>query len=47
VFGGKSINVECFVVPEIANIVNEHVEVVKHNYPHLRRLDKEELKVDI
>ena len=54
VFGGKSINVECFVVPEIANIVNEHVEVVKHNYPHLRRVYfsdvakyKEELKVDI
>ena len=52
--GEKSITVECFVVPEIANIVNEHVEVVKNNYPHLRRLyfsdvakNKEELKVDI
>ena len=52
--GGESINDECFVVPEITTIVNEHVEFVKHEYPHLRRLyfsdvakNKEELKVDI
>ena len=52
--GGESINVECFVVPEITTIVNGHVEFVKHAYPHLRRLyfsdvakNKEELKLDI
>ena len=33
---GKSINIECFVVPKIANM-NEHVESVKHDYPHLKR----------
>ena len=52
--GGESVNVECFVVPEIASIVNEHVEFVKHDYPHLKRLyfsdvakNKEDLEVDI
>ena len=35
---GENIKVECFVVPEIASIVNEHVEFVKHDYPHLKRL---------
>ena len=51
---GESVNVECFVVPEIANIVNEHVEFAKHDYLHLKKLyfsdvakNKEELEVDI
>ena len=52
--GGESVNVECFVVPEIASIVNEHVKFVKHDYPHLKGLyfsdvakNKAELEVDI
>ena len=62
--GGESINGECFVyllpeidirrIPEIAIIVNEHVEIMKCHYPYLKRLYfsdvakmKEELKVDI
>ena len=51
---GENVNVEWCVVPEIANIVNEHVEFAKHDYPHLKKLyfsdvakNKEELEVDI
>ena len=36
--GRESINVECFVVPEIANIMNEFIEIVKHDYPHLKKI---------
>ena len=28
-------HIECFLVEEISNIANEHVEVVKNNYSHL------------
>ena len=52
--GRKSIHVECFVEPEISNIMNEHVEIVKHDYHHPKRLyfsdtakNREVLKVDI
>lgn len=34
----RSIRLEAYVVPEISNISNEHVEVVKNDYPHLRGL---------
>ena len=33
--GGKSITVEAFLVNEISTIANEHVEVVKKQFPHL------------
>ena len=43
-----------FVVPEISHITNEHAEVVKNDYPHLRDLwfsdvcqTKEELEIDL
>ena len=36
--GGKSVDIECFVVPEIANIANVHVEIVKMDYPYLQEL---------
>ncbi|XP_022802638.1 uncharacterized protein LOC111340115 [Stylophora pistillata] len=34
----RSLRLEAYVVPEISNISNEHVEVVKNDYPHLRNL---------
>ena len=52
--GGKAVHVEAFVVPEISNIQNESLEVVKHHYPHLEGLrlsdvcrNKERLAIDI
>ena len=36
--GRKSVDIECFVVPEIANIANVHVEIVKMDYPYLKEL---------
>ena len=50
----RSLRLEAYVVPEISNISNEHVEVVKNDYPHLRNLwfsdvcqTKEELVIDL
>ena len=50
----RSLRLEAYVVPEISNISNEHVEVVKNDYPHLRDLwfsdvcrAKEELVIDL
>ena len=50
----RSLRLEAYVVPDISNISNEHVEVVKNDYPHLRNLwfsdvcqSKEELVVDL
>lgn len=34
--GGRAMRVEAYVVPEISRIQNEHVEVVKHDFPHLQ-----------
>lgn len=50
----RALRLEAYVVPEISNITNEHVEVVKNDYPHLRDLwfsdvcqTKEELIIDL
>lgn len=50
----RSLRLEAYVVPEISNISNEHVEVIKNDYPHLRNLwfsdvcqTKEELVIDL
>ena len=34
----RALRLEAYVVPEISNISNEHVEVVKNDFPHLRDL---------
>ena len=31
----RSLRLEAYVVPEISHISNEHIEVVKNDYPHL------------
>ena len=36
--GGRVQALEAYVVPEISHISNEHVEVVKNDFPHLRDL---------
>ena len=36
--GGESVEVECYVVPEISSIANAHIEVAKNDYPYLRQL---------
>ena len=50
----RALRLEAYVVPEISNITNEHVEVVKNDYPHLRDLwfsdvcqTKKELVIDL
>ena len=50
----RSLRFEAYVVPEISHITNEHAEVVKNDYPHLRDLwfsdvcqTKEELEIDL
>ena len=52
--GGRVQALEAYVVPEISHISNEHVEVVKNDFPHLRDLwfsdvcqSKEELEIDL
>ena len=52
--GGRVQALEAYVVPEISRISNEHVEVVKNDFPHLRDLwfsdvcqSKEELEIDL
>ena len=49
-----SLRLEAYVVPVISNISNEHVEVVKNDFPHLRDLwfsdvcrTKDELQIDL
>ena len=49
-----SLRLEAYVVPVISNISNEHVEVVKNDFPHLRDLwfsdvcrTKDELEIDL
>lgn len=36
--GGEPIPIEAYVVPEIASIANEHLELVKNDFPHLSGL---------
>ena len=52
--GGKAQPLEAYVVPNISHISNEHVEVVKNDFPHLRDLwfsdvcqSKDELEIDV
>ena len=52
--GGRVQALEAYVMPEISRISNEHVEVVKNDYTHLRDLwfsdvcqSKEELQIDL
>eukprot|EP00794_Sanderia_malayensis_P013531 gene13531-biopygen10799 len=51
--GGESVEVECFVVNEIAGIANEQIESIKSKYNHLRRVyfsdvsTDEELEIDV
>ena len=52
--GGKVQPIEAYVVPDISHISNEHVEVVKNDFPHLRDLwfsdvcqSKDELEIDV
>ena len=33
--GEKSVNLECYVVDDIADISNSHIEIAKKHYPHL------------
>ena len=54
VSGGGNLTLEAYVVPEILRISNEHVEVVKKDFSHLRDLwfsdlcrTKEELEIDL
>ena len=35
---GKVLTLEAYVVPGISHVRNEHIEVVKHNFPHLKDL---------
>ena len=50
----RSLRFEAYVVPVISNISNEHVEVIKNDFPHLRDLwfsdvcrTKDELEIDL
>ena len=36
--GGQGVDIECYVVPEITNIANVHIEIVKMDYPYLKKL---------
>ena len=50
----RSLGLEAYFVPVISNINNEHVEVVKNDFPHLRDLwfpdvcrTKDKLEIDL
>ena len=52
--GCESVQIECFVVEEISYSFNEHVELVKYDYPHLQTIyfrnvstDEDTLEMDI
>ena len=52
--GGNAIYIEAFVVPEISRVKNEHLELVRENYPHLANIwlsdvcqHKEHLEIDV
>ena len=36
--GEKSVNLECYVVDEIADISNSHIEIAKKYHPHLHEI---------
>ena len=51
---GNTIYVEPFVVPEISRVQNEHLELVRGNYPHLANIwlsdvcqHKDQLEIDV
>ena len=35
---GKSVKFEAYVVPDLSKVRNEHIEVVKADYPHLKEI---------
>ena len=35
---GKSVKFEAYVVPDISKVRDEHIEVVKSDYPHLKEI---------
>ena len=52
--GRKVITIEAFVVPEISRLQNEHLEVVRKDYPHLAHIwlshvcrNGEQLEIDV
>ena len=53
--GGKRVQIQCFVVDDIASISNIHVGQVRQRYPHLHmiyfsdfpRHDEDKLQIDI
>ena len=36
--GGEGVKIQCYVVNEITDIVNEHIEIVKKSYSHLQKV---------
>ena len=36
--GGKGVKMQCYVIKEITDIVDEHIEIVKKSYPHLQKV---------
>ena len=36
--GGERIKIECFLVDEISSITNEHIEIIRKDYPHLHKI---------
>ena len=36
--GGKGVKIQCYVVKEITDIVNEYIEIVKKSHPHLQKV---------
>ena len=52
--GGKVLPIEAFVVPEISRVQNEHLEIVRKDYPHLSHIwlsdvckEREDLEIDV
>ena len=33
---GENVKIQAYVVPDISQVQNEHVKIVKTDYPHLR-----------
>ena len=52
--GGKVLPIEAFVVPEISRVQNEHLEIVRKDYPHLSNTwlsdvckERDDLEIDV
>ena len=52
--GRKVLPIEAFVVPEISQVQNEHLEIVRKDYPHLSHIwlsdickEREDLEIDV